>query len=298
MTMEINCPHCSEKIEGSRQLIDSCPSCMKPWRQALFASNVKNENGAGSGDTEQDIRDFVVNAFHKAQRDALWKNSGTRLDTWHVSDFVSPCLRKSHYSKVPELKTGMNDEMAAILFQGVIVHDNSILSSINELTMCYDIVNKCDIDPMTVRSLDKEDPRKKDILTGTLDDLVKVGDKFVIVDKKTYNARGYVKKEASPEHVLQVNIYKLMLKASLGIEAEYGCNLYLDKGDGYKELPMVYKTAEIEETEKYLTDTLKIFKAGLPDPTITFLCNGKNKDKKIYCGFYDQCEKDGRDKFV
>ena len=272
---------------------------MKPWRQALFASNVKNGNGAaGSGDTEQDIKDFIVNAFHKAQRDALWKNSGTRLDTWHVSDFVSPCLRKSHYSKIPELKTGMNDEMAAILFQGVIVHDNSILSSINELTMCYDIVNKCNIDPMTVRGFDKEDPRKKDILTGTLDDLVKVGDKFVIVDKKTYNARGYVKKEAAPEHILQVNIYKLMLKASLGIEAEYGCNLYLDKGDGYKELPMVYKTAPIEETEKYLTDTLAIFKAGIPDCNITFLCNSKNKDKKIYCGYFEQCEKDGRDKFV
>ena len=292
--MDVSCPHCGEKIEGSRQLIDSCPSCMKPWRQALFASNVKN----GNSDPIEDIKEFVVNAFHKAQRDALWKNSGTRLDTWHVSDFVSPCLRKSYYSKQPELKTGMTDEMAGILFQGVIVHDNSILSSINELTMCYDIVNKCNIDPMTVRGFDKEDPRKKDILTGTLDDLVKVGDDFVIVDKKTYNAKGYIKKEPNEEHKLQVNIYKLMLKAHLGIEAKYGCNLYLDKQDGYKETPLVYETAQIEETEKFLTDTLAIFKNGMPDPKITFLCNGRNKDKKIYCGYFEQCEKDGRDKFV
>ena len=294
MMMDVSCPHCGEKIEGSRQLIDSCPSCMKPWRQALFASNVKN----GNGDPIQYIKEFVVNAFHKAQRDALWKNSGARLDTWHVSDFVSPCLRKSYYSKQPELKTGMTDEMAGILFQGVIVHDNSILSSINELTMCYDIVNKCNIDPSTVRSFDKEDPRKKDILTGTLDDLVKVGDDFVIVDKKTYNAKGYIKKEPNDEHKLQVNIYKLMLKAHLGIEAKYGCNLYLDKQDGYKETPLVYETAQIEETEKFLTDTLAIFKNGMPDPKITFLCNGRNKDKKIYCGYFEQCEKDGRDKFV
>ena len=74
---------------------------------------------------KQEITEFVLNAFHKAQRDALWKNSGGRLDTWHVSDFVSPCLRKSHYGKIPELKKEMTDEMAAILYQGVIVHDNS-----------------------------------------------------------------------------------------------------------------------------------------------------------------------------
>jgi thiol:disulfide interchange protein DsbA len=61
---------------------------------------------------------------------------------------------------------------------------------------------------------------------------------------------------------LQVNIYKLMLKAHLGIEAKYGCNLYLDKQDGYKETPLVYETAQIEETEKFLTDTLAIFKNG------------------------------------
>ena len=291
--VEILCPHCNKPISGSAQLIDSCPSCMKPWRMAFFEQN----SGGGGGNIEQNIKDFVVNAFHKAQRDALWKNSGARLDTWHVSDFVSPCLRKSHYSKIPELKKDMTDEMAGILFQGVIVHDNSILSSINELTMCYDIVNGHNIDPTTVRSFDKEDPRKKDIITGTLDDLVKVGDEFVIVDKKTYNARGYVKKEASPEHVLQVNIYKLMLMASYGIEANYGCNLYLDKGDGYKELPMVYKTAPIEETAIFLKETLAKFE-HMPDPTITFLCNGKNKDKKIYCNFLEQCEKDGREKFV
>lgn len=268
--------------------IECCPDCTKPWAAGLTQNS----------DPKQAIADFVVNAFHKAQRDALWKNSGTRLDTWHVSDFVSPCLRKSHYSKIPELKTGMTDEMAAILFQGVIVHDNSILSSINELTMCYDIMKKCSLDPMEVREMEKDDPRRKEILTGTLDDLVKVGDDFVICDKKTYNAKGYVKKEASPEHILQVNIYKVMLKASLGIDAKYGCNLYLDKGNGYKELPMVYETAPVEETEKFLYNTLATFKRGMPDPTITFLCNGKNKDQKIYCGYFEQCEKDGRDKFV
>ena len=163
--LEINCPHCNEPIVGSRQMIDVCPKCMKSWREDFFA-----QAQATTGDIVQNIKDFVVTAFHKAQRDALWKNSGGRLDTWHVSDFVSPCLRKTHYSKIPELKKDMTDEMAGILFQGVIVHDNAILGSINELTMCYDIVKKENIDPSTVKAMDKEDPRKKDILTGTLDD--------------------------------------------------------------------------------------------------------------------------------
>ena len=274
-------------------MIDVCPACQKPWREAFFAqAQLAGDN------IEQTIKDFVVTAFHKAQRDALWKNSGTRLDTWHVSDFVSPCLRKTHYSKIPELKKDMTDEMAAILFQGVIVHDNALLGSINELTMCYDIVKRENIDPSTVKAMDKEDPRKKDILTGTLDDLLRIGNEYVIADKKTWNARGYKKKEASPEHILQVNIYKLMLKYSYGIEANYGCNLYLDKGNGYAETPLVYKTAPIEETQKFLDETLNKLMNGVPDPTITFLCNGLNKDKKIYCNFLEQCKKDGRENFV
>ena len=291
--MEIACPNCNEAIVGSRQLIDVCPKCMKPWREDFFKQQ-QNE----TGDIQQTIKDFIVTAWHKSQRDALWKNSGGRLDTWHVSDFVSPCLRKTHYSKIPELKKDMTDEMAGILYQGVIVHDNAVLGSINELTMCYDIVKRENIDPSTVKAMEKEDPRKKDILTGTLDDLLRIGNEFVIADKKTWNARGYKKKEASPEHILQVNIYKLMLKYAYGIEANYGCNLYLDKGNGYAETPLVYETAPIDETQAFLDKTLNKLKNGVPDPTITFLCNGENKDKKIYCNFLEQCKKDGRDNFV
>ena len=241
---------------------------------------------------KQEISDFVLAAFHKAQRDALWKNSGGRLDTWHVSDFVSPCLRKSHYGKIPELKSEMTDEMAAILYQGVIVHDNSTLSSINELTMCYDIMKRKSIDTSDVKNMD--DDEKKNIITGTLDDLVKVGDDFVICDKKTYNARGYTKKEASPEHIKQVNIYAVMLEASYGIHARYGCNLYLDKGNGYKETPIVYDVAPLLDTQKMMEDILHELQSGMPQPTITFLCNLKNRDKKCYCNYLEQCKKDGR----
>ena len=283
--IKITCQNCNEEIMSNKLLIDVCPSCMKPWRQDLLKTT-----------PEENISKFVLEAFQRAKKDALWKNSGTRLKTYHVSDFVSPCLRKSHYSKIPELKKEMDAEMVSILYQGIIVHDNSQLSAINELTMCYDIVNRISVDIQDVKNMDEK--QKENILTGTLDDLLRVGRDFVICDKKTYNSRGYAKKEASPEHMKQVNIYKVMLDAAYGINAEFGCNLYLDKGNGYKELPIVYRTAPIEETQEFLESTLKKFKAGLPDPTITFLCNMKNRDKKCYCNYIDQCTKDGRDNFV
>ena len=94
--IEIACPNCNEAIVGSRQMIDACPKCMKPWRDDYF-----KQQQMDTGDTKKIIADFVVNAFMKAKRDALWTIGGVRLDTWHVSDFVSPCLRKTHYSKIP-----------------------------------------------------------------------------------------------------------------------------------------------------------------------------------------------------
>ena len=166
--MEIACPNCNEAIVGSRQLIDVCPKCMKPWREDFFKQQ-QNE----TGDIQQTIKDFIVTAWHKAQRDALWKNSGGRLDTWHVSDFVSPCLRKTHYSKIPELKKDMTDEMAGILYQGVIVHDNAVLGSINELTMCYDIVKRENIDPSTVRQWRKKIHERRIFLLVRLTILLK-----------------------------------------------------------------------------------------------------------------------------
>ena len=45
LSLEISCPLCGEDIIGSRQLIDVCPSCQKPWREAYFAqAAASNDN--------------------------------------------------------------------------------------------------------------------------------------------------------------------------------------------------------------------------------------------------------------
>ena len=101
--IKITCQNCNEEIMSNKLLVDVCPSCMKPWRQDLLKTT-----------PEENISKFVLEAFQRAKKDALWKNSGTRLKTYHVSDFVSPCIRKRHYSKIPELKKEMEAEMVSI----------------------------------------------------------------------------------------------------------------------------------------------------------------------------------------
>ena len=46
------------------------------------------------------IEGSVLTALRKAQQDYLRNSNGRRLNTWHVSDFVSECLRKTHYGKL------------------------------------------------------------------------------------------------------------------------------------------------------------------------------------------------------
>lgn len=240
---------------------------------------------------EETIKEFIEKAMLNAKREALQKNNGTRLKTWHVTDFVKACLRNTVYSKRPELKRGLTDELVNVLYQGQIVHENSKLGSINELSMCYDIINKIAIDPQDVKELPEE--KIKNIITGTLDDLLKIGNDFVLCDKKTYNSKGYVKKEPNPEHVLQVQVYSLMLAASYSIYPKYGCIIYLDKANGLSTSQFVFEIDPIEKTQIFLEQTLLTLQGLLPDPTVTFLCNGKNRAGKIYCPYIDQCKKDG-----
>ena len=105
---------------------------------------------------EETIKEFIEKAMLNAKREALQKNTWMRSKTWHVTDFVKACLRNTAYSKRPELKRGLTDELVNVLYQGQIVHENSKLGSINELSMCYDIINKIAIDPQDVKELPEE----------------------------------------------------------------------------------------------------------------------------------------------
>ena len=64
----------------------------------------------------KEIETDVLAALRKAQQDYLRNSNGRRLNTWHVSDFVSECLRKTHYGKLYPEKFDVNK--SSIFFLG------------------------------------------------------------------------------------------------------------------------------------------------------------------------------------
>lgn len=237
-----------------------------------------------------EIENSVLEAFQNAQDNVLKKGTGSRIRTWHVSDFVSPCLRKTYYQKAfPEWS--MDDDKRSALWIGTMVHEYSTLSEFHEITMCYDIEDDVAMSPQEVRQMGMKDT--KNIITGTFDDLMKIGNDYVLVDKKTWNGRGYKKTEPDEGYVNQLNIYRVLLKEALGIDAKYGALLYLDKTNQFSPLPMAFKLAPIGKTKKMLRDLLATMTSGtIPEATPNFLCNGRNRQKKIYCPYLERCNTD------
>jgi len=236
------------------------------------------------------IETAVVDAFHKAQAQLMKQSTGSRIRTKHVSDFVSPCLRKVWYQK--NFPKDIDPRVSSILYHGLIVHEHSQLSHFHEVTMCYDIEKDVAYTPQEVEAMNKDDT--SNIITGSLDDLMKVGDQYVIADKKTWSAKGYKKTSPDAGYKLQLSIYRVLLEKSYGINAEWGCLLYLDKTNDLEELPMAFKLDPIDETKQFLKDTLQVFRTGMPKATPCWLCNGANKKGKIFCDYLDQCNREGR----
>lgn len=237
------------------------------------------------------VANYVVDAFHDAQEKTM-ASSGKRLKTWHVSDFVSPCLRKAYYTRLyPDYQ--MDDQKRAVLYFGTIVHEHSKLSGFNEITMCYDLGKDRAYTPQEVGQMDEE--QKSDIITGTLDDLIKVGDTYCIVDKKTYNG-GYGFKKTTPDasYKLQLEIYRVLLQHSYDIDAPLGCLLYLDKSKDLTETPIVFELESVENTKKKMIDIMNQLQAAdVPQGTVCWLCNGANRAGKVYCQYEDECKREG-----
>ena len=240
-------------------------------------------------ETFKGIENFVIDAYHNAQNQLLNQSTGSRLRTWHVSDFVSPCLRKIWYQK--HHPQPMEQKTKSILYHGLVIHEHTQLSHFHEVTFCYDIEKDIGYTPQQVEAMDKEDTKM--IITGTLDDLLKVGENYVIADKKTWNGKGYKKTEPDDSYVRQLSIYRVLLYKAYGIDAKYGCLLYLDKANDLEELPMAFELHHQEVTKEFLKETLHELRHH-PDPTPCWLCNGKNKAKKVFCPFLDQCNREGR----
>ena len=237
-----------------------------------------------------EIEAHVEDKFYDIIENYNTTSTGLRIAGWHVSDFVSPCLRKSHYGQT-QPKPPFERIQGKIFWMGNVIHEHVLLSQINELTMCYDIKNDKAIHPEVVAKMPEEETRN--IITGSLDDLMEVNGEYIIGDKKTWNARGWDKQTPNPEYVLQLNIYRVLLHAFMGIDATSGCLLFLDKSNDLDPKPMAFRLQDMEITKQFLKDTLVVLQQDKgPEPKPCWLCKGENRFKKVYCDYAEVCDKE------
>ena len=232
----------------------------------------------------EDVQNKAYFAMRKAQVEAMQTE---RLGQIHVSDIIKPCMRYVIYNKTMP-QNGMSTEDMKSLFFGQLVHSKTVLGKKdqNEMFLGYNWVRD---EPVTLEEAKKipvDDPRHLDIIYGSIDDILQVGDKWVICDKKTTGSIDYFKRarsSASETHVDQINAYRVLLKKCYNIDAEFGCVIYMsnqvEKEQRDKVIPLAFKLKPVEDTLTKMIEKSKIIKDSLknqllPQRTKNFLCDG------------------------
>ena len=129
----------------------------------------------------QDVNDKVYFDFRKAQVKAM---ETPRLGKIHVSDVIKPCMRNVIYKKILP-HTGMTTEDMRSLYLGQAIHNASQVAELenHEMFLGYNYVRDEVVTLDEAKKIPEDDPRHLDIIYGSLDDLVKVGQEWVICDK-------------------------------------------------------------------------------------------------------------------
>lgn len=246
-----------------------------------------------------DIQDEIYFGFRRAQMEAL---KTERLGVIHVSDVIKPCMRNVVYNKITP-HTMSTEDMKSLYF-GQVVHSNSMIAEPqhHEKFLAYNYVKDEPLTREEALQIPPEDPEHLDIIYGSIDDLVKVGDKWVICDKKTTGSIDYFSRatsKASESHVAQINRYRVLLKKCYDIDAEFGCVVYIsnriEKDSRDKPAVISFKLKPIEETLTDMVSKARILKdsmieCNLPERTKCFLCDGM-------CPFASTCFEDNRKKW-
>ena len=234
------------------------------------------------------VESTIYNRFKDFQKRHV--NGSGRMETIHVSDIVQECFRKSYYSmKFPAQVT--DDQQMGILYAGQAIHNFSRLGEIHEEVLCYDFVNN---KPCTIDEVKEMTPeQRKNVITGAPDDII-LDDKLgiIISDKKTWFSNNYKKTTANQSHIDQVNIYKWLLWRTKGLIANHAVILYLDFFTRFKDpLPIEVELLDLMDIENMVMERIRILRSGLPPANPCYLCDGKNKDGRIYCSYKEICDK-------
>lgn len=231
---------------------------------------------------------LVMKAMFKYLND----NNETRSKTIHVTDLVYPCLRRTYYLKMSQGEE-MNTETGGIFFMGHVVHESLNLAAVaeegwHELWLGYDVErDKAMTKDEVAQVISNEPSRRYDILAGQIDELIKIKDTWVIVDKKT-GVWGKKIDKPHEQYVEQLNMYRFLAYKCKGIDAKTGLLVYIDLNERLRdvqifeiELRNVYETfAMIKDKMMKLKEALE--KGEEPEPTYTWMCKG-------YCQFAKRC---------
>lgn len=229
----------------------------------------------------------VVRRFKEAQKVVVTQEKRSR--TVHASHLTGECVLKTWY-EFREKPEPLTAQSIANFYVGQILHKNASLSKKNEIHYA------CNIRTMkAIQTKDINDINLFDCVTGTADDLIEFEGNLIIADKKTwsslkinYRAGGtYEKREktvADQNYINQLNIYKLLIYITEGVEAKKGVLLYLDKATSFKDpLPFVFDLKPIDEIRSWVLERLdKIRQHIEPERTITKYCT--------YCPFLKICD--------
>jgi len=246
------------------------------------------------------ISDTIYFKFRKSQVDAM---NTQRLGVIHVSDIIKPCMRNVIYKKtIPD--GGMTTEDMKSLYFGQVVHSNSMIADEehHEMFFAYNYVRDEVLTKEEALKIPADDPKHLDIIYGSVDDVVKIGEKWIICDKKTTGSIDYFSKttsKASESHVDQINRYRVLLKKCYNIDAEYGCVVYISnsisKDSRDKPAIISFKLSPIDEILEDMIKKSRAIKESLtnnilPERTKCYLCDG-------FCPYATKCFSEESDSF-
>jgi len=253
---------------------------------------------------KSEIESDIYFKYRQAQQRVLKTD---RLPCIHVSDLLKECQRYVVYNKITpeEFVTNNTEDLKSLIF-GQMLHSAIKLDPANnEVSLLYDwvkdrpISKASDIEKMIIT----QEPNW-DLISGTIDDIVKVKDEYVICDKKTtanMNSYSLKKGVAYDNHKLQVNMYRVLLLKCMGVDAKWGCNLYISNNiapeDGSIDKPKIipYKLNKVEEILQLMLERAKLIKGymvnkKIPPPIYNFLCDA-------YCNHAQKCFNEKRKNF-
>jgi len=204
--------------------------------------------------TVKDIENTIFAKFNQAILDVVGSDRKKEL---HVSDVISPCMRKVFYDKNVEAD-GSYESIRSLYF-GTAIHGASkiAMDEKHELKLAYDYVNN---ESVPIDKLPMGD-KAWDVIIGSIDDLIEVDGVPVICDKKTTGSISWYKTHNMHEaHSTQLNAYRVLLKKCKGLDVQYGSIIYISNQVSKESVdPPIVKVEKLKPVEETL---LKLIKNG------------------------------------